>query len=68
MKTLHWVRIVGALAVGAVLATGCSRATAVTVYEPGVYKGAKDPLLAKHASAEHKTRLQERFSTGQADR
>jgi len=52
----------------AVLATGCSRATDVTVYEPGVYKGAKDPLLAKLASAEHKTRLQERFSTGQADR
>jgi hypothetical protein len=68
MRILHWVRIVGSVAAIAAFAAGCGRVTDVTVYEPGVYKGAKDPLLAKHASAEHKTRLQERFSTGQADR
>ena len=59
---------VGTLALLAVLATGCSRATDVTVYEPGVYKGPKDPLVKMHATDEHKAQLQERFSKGQADR
>jgi hypothetical protein len=59
---------VGGLALLAVLATGCGRATDVTVYEPGVYKGPKDPLLALHATAEHKALLQERFTKGQTDR
>jgi hypothetical protein len=58
----------GSLALLAVLATGCGRATDVTVYEPGVYKGSKDPLVKMHATAEHKAQLQERFSMGQADR
>ena len=58
----------GSLAVLAVLATGCGRATDVTVYEPGVYKGPKDPLVEMHATAEHKALLQERFTTGQTDR
>jgi hypothetical protein len=59
---------VGSLALLAVLVTGCSRATDVTVYEPGVYKGPKDPLVKMHASAEHKALLQERFTKGQTDR
>lgn len=59
---------VGGLALLAVMATGCGRATDVTVYEPGVYKGRKDPLLALHATAEHKALLQERFTKGQTDR
>ena len=58
----------GSLAVLAVLATGCGRATDVTVYEPGVYKGPKDPLVEMHATAEHKALLQERFTKGQTDR
>jgi hypothetical protein len=59
---------VGSLAVLAVLATGCGRSRDVTVYEPGVYKGSKDPLVAMHATAEHKALLQERFTKGQSDR
>ena len=59
---------VGSLALLAVLATSCGRATDVTVYEPGVYKGSKDPLMAMHATAEHKALLQERFTKGQTDR
>jgi predicted outer membrane protein len=58
----------GSLALAAVLATACGRATDVTVYEPGVYKGPQDPLLATHATAEHKALLKERFTKGQADR
>ncbi len=59
---------VGSLALLAVLATGCNRATDVTVYEPGVYKGSKDPLVKMHATAEHKAQLQERLTKSQADR
>jgi hypothetical protein len=58
----------GALALLAVLASGCGRATDVTVYEPGVYKGSNDPLLEMHATAEHKALLQERLTMGQTDR
>lgn len=54
----------GALAVLAALAAGCG----VTVYEPGVYKGERDPLLAVHARPEQKALLQERFTKGQAER
>jgi hypothetical protein len=53
-----------ALAALVTLVTGCG----VTVYEPGVYKGEKDPLVALHAKPEHKAQLQERFTKGQADR
>ncbi len=54
----------GAMAALVALITGCG----VTVYEPGVYKGEKDPLLAMHAKPEHKAQLQERFTKGQAER
>jgi len=54
----------GALAVLAALAAGCG----VTVYEPGEYKGSKDPLLDRQGTDEQTTLLQERFKTGQAPR
>ena len=55
----------GALAAAlAVAMAGCG----VKVYEPGVDKGAHDPLLSEHAKPEHKSVLQERFTKGQADR
>jgi hypothetical protein len=47
---------------------GCHEPVSVTVYEPGQYKGAADPLLKMHATAEHKETLKARFATGQADR
>ena len=50
------------------LAAGCYGPVDVTVYEPGVYKGAPDPLLKMHAKPEQKAALQERFSLVQADR
>jgi hypothetical protein len=54
----------GAIAALVALVSGCG----VTVYEPGVYKGPKDPLLELQAKPEHKAQLQERFTKGQADR
>lgn len=47
---------------------GCHESVSVTVYEPGEYKGAGDPLLKKHATAEQKQALQQRFAMGQSDR
>lgn len=54
----------GALAVLVALAAGCG----VTVYEPGEYKGAKDPLLDRQGTDEQTALLQERFTKGQAER
>ena len=52
----------------AVLGTACGGAMDVTVYEPGVYKGPKDPLVAMQATPEQKAALQARFTKSQADR
>jgi len=56
----------GSLALIALLAAGCGRSA--HVYEPGVYKGPKDPLVAMQATAEQKSALQARFTKGQTDR
>jgi hypothetical protein len=50
-----------------VLGTACGPMD-VTVYEPGVYKGPTDPLVAAHATPEQKAALQARFTKGQTDR
>jgi hypothetical protein len=56
-----------AIALG-VLGFGTSGCMDVTLHEPGVYKGATDPLLEKQADAAHIEALQERFVKGQSDR
>jgi hypothetical protein len=40
----------------------------VTLYEPGVYKGTKDPLLSALQKPGLQQQLEERFSLVQADR
>ena len=47
--------------------TACAERAEVTLHEPGVYKGGKDPLLAKQDSQYVET-LQDRFAKGQTDR
>lgn len=59
---------VASIALLAVLGTACGRSLDVTVYEPGVYKGSKDPLVAVQATPEQKAALQARFSKSQTDR
>jgi hypothetical protein len=54
----------GALAALVAFATGCG----VTVYEPGEYKGSKDPLLERQGTDEQRALLQERFTKSQAQR
>ena len=65
MKTWQLARILGSLSVMAVLATGCGRGKGVTVYEPGVYKGA---AYTMQFTPELQAQLQERCLTGQSDR
>lgn len=47
---------------------GCYETTSVTLHEPGVYKGNKDPLLAVEDRPDHQQLLRERFEAGQAPR
>lgn len=61
IQTLCWAAAFIALA-------GCGDSRSYNVYEPGVYKGAADPLLAKLGKPESRQQLQERFSLGQVDR
>ena len=50
------------------LVTGCAESDRVTVHKPGVYKGVKDPLLAKQQKPETAEKLIERFNMVQTDR
>lgn len=48
--------------------TGCYESPDVTLHEPGVYKGAEDPLLAKAQDRGHADTLRERMLAVQTDR
>ncbi len=52
----------------ALLLGGCYESPGVHVYEPGVYKGDRDPLLALQRSDQQQARLRERFAQVQMDR
>jgi len=55
------------IALVAGMLSGCWEDTDVTLHEPGVYKGAPDPLLAQDSGARAKA-LGERFNLVQMDR
>jgi len=46
----------------------CYESPDVTVHQPGVYKGDKDPLLEKQRTSDQQQRLRERFNLVQTDR
>lgn len=48
--------------------SGCYESPDVTLHEPGVYKGAEDPLLAKAQQSQHADELRERMLAVQTDR
>ncbi len=48
--------------------SGCYESPDVRVYEPGVYKGKKDPLVALQRQPEQQQKLRERFDKVQLDR
>lgn len=58
------ISMLALLAAAALAVAGCSD---VTVYEPGVYKGASDPLVQDLRSEELRSALDERITT-QRDR
>ena len=47
---------------------GCYETSTPTQYEPGVYKGAKDPLVEKLADGDLRSELDERFRKAARDR
>lgn len=63
-KFITLLGVVGAL----IVLSGCYESPDVTVHEPGVYKGTRDPLIAKQRSPEQQQTLRERFSLVQPDR
>ncbi len=61
-------RLTGAaLAALAIVLGGCYEPADVTVHQPGVYKGPKDPLLTKNAD-QRREELIARFNQVQRDR
>lgn len=48
--------------------SACYESADVTIYSPGEYKGASDPLLKSQRSAEQQQLLRERFNMVQTDR
>lgn len=61
----------GILAIAVVVAaaglSGCWEGSDVTIYEKGVYKGKKDPLMQQQAAAREEA-LKKRFELVQVDR
>ncbi len=51
-----------------VMLTGCYESPKVVLHKPGVYKGAKDPLVEKQAMPEQQKELVGRFNQVQTDR
>ncbi|MEJ2641603.1 MAG: hypothetical protein P8010_18705 [Desulfosarcinaceae bacterium] len=65
------MRRYGLLPVLLLLATtfwACYESPGVTIHEPGVYKGAQDPLLAKQHSDRQLQQLRDRLALIQMDR
>jgi hypothetical protein len=60
--------LLAAVGVGVTGLAGCYQSPDATLYKPGVYKGVKDPLLAKQREASQQKALLERFDLVQRDR
>lgn len=54
--------------VGSGLLAGCYESPDVTLHQPGVYKGPRDPLVEKQRSPEQQKTLIARFNQIQTDR
>lgn len=67
-KASRFLALAAGLGIVLLGSTGCTEKTTVTLHEPGVYKGQKDPLLAMQEDPEYTKTMQQRFERGQTDR
>ncbi len=54
--------------IASALLAGCYESPKVVLHKPGVYKGARDPLVEKEATPEQQQKLLARFNQIQTDR
>jgi len=65
---LNWRNIILLLISTILIVVACYESPKVVVHKPGVYKGARDPLLVKQRSAKQQEVLRERVMLIQAER
>lgn len=65
LRPLASTLVLAVLSIGFI---GCTDQTDITLHEPGVYKGSKDPLLAKETDPAYSKQLDDRFLQVQTDR
>jgi len=66
-----WLKVTAlpALATASLIGlSACYQEPKATIFEPGVYKGAADPLVQLERSPEQQQRLRQRFELVQTDR
>lgn len=68
MRVIPAVLAVVTIVATAIGLAGCYESPKVKMYEPGIYKGEKDPLVEKQRAPEQQAVLQERFDLVQRDR
>ena len=62
------VRTIGLALLTAFALSGCYEDTSVIIHEPGVYKGAADPIVENPRTTEDQDALRKRLSEGQGQR
>jgi hypothetical protein len=65
---LNWRGFILLLIATIFFVVACYESPEVVVHKPGIYKGAKDPLLAKQRSEQQQETLRARVMLIQADR
>ena len=65
---LNWRGFILLLIAAILIVVACYESPEVVVHKPGVYKGARDPLLVKQRSAKQQEVLRERVMLIQAER
>jgi hypothetical protein len=67
-ETMRRYGLLTVLLFSAAIIWACYESPGVAIHEPGVYKGAEDPLLAKQRSEQQLQQLRDRLALIQMDR
>lgn len=65
---MNWRGFIFLLTATILFVVACYESPEVVVHKPGIYKGARDPLLEKQRSAQQQEMLRDRVMLIQADR